>query len=48
MTKALIFDLDNCLAPAHEVGEALYAPAFDAIREANYDVLSEASLTERL
>jgi putative hydrolase of the HAD superfamily len=45
MIKALIFDLDNCLAPATEVGEALYAPAFDAIREANHGLLSAASLT---
>ena len=29
MTKALIFDLDNCLAPANEVGEELFEPAFD-------------------
>jgi putative hydrolase of the HAD superfamily len=32
---ALIFDLDNCLAAADEAGEALFAPAFDAIRAAN-------------
>jgi len=32
---AVIFDLDNCLAPADEVGKELYAPAFDAIRAAN-------------
>jgi hypothetical protein len=34
MTKALIFDLDNCLAPANAVGEELFEPAFDAIRTA--------------
>ena len=44
--KALIFDLDNCLAPANEVGEELFAPAFDAIRRANRGTLSEASLRE--
>jgi FMN phosphatase YigB (HAD superfamily) len=33
--KAIIFDLDNCLAPATAVGEDLYAPAFAAIRAAN-------------
>lgn len=33
--KAVIFDLDNCLAPATAVGEALYAPALTAIRSAN-------------
>lgn len=46
MTKALIFDLDNCLAPASEVGEELFAPAFDAIRRANHGTLSEQSLEE--
>jgi FMN phosphatase YigB (HAD superfamily) len=33
--RALIFDLDNCLAPAREVGKDLYEPAFEAIRRAN-------------
>jgi hypothetical protein len=32
MTKAIIFDLDSCLAAADEVGEPLFAPAFAAIR----------------
>ncbi len=44
--KALIFDLDNCLAPANEIGEELFAPAFDAIRRANRGTLSESSLQE--
>ena len=35
MIKALLFDLDSCLAPANEPGENLYAPAFQAIRSAN-------------
>ena len=35
MTKAIIFDLDSCLAAADEVGEQLFAPAFAAIRAAN-------------
>ena len=35
MTRAVIFDLDSCLAAADEVGESLFAPAFDAIRRAN-------------
>ena len=30
MTKAIIFDLDSCLAAADEVGEQLFAPAFAA------------------
>jgi FMN phosphatase YigB (HAD superfamily) len=47
MTRALIFDLDNCLAAAKEVGEELYQPAFDAIRRASRgtvpdDVLAQA------
>jgi hypothetical protein len=46
MTKAIVFDLDNCLAPANEVGEELFAPAFDAIRRANRGALSEQSLRE--
>jgi FMN phosphatase YigB (HAD superfamily) len=44
MIRAWIFDLDNCLAPADEAGEALYAPAFQAIRQANRGRLSEAVL----
>jgi hypothetical protein len=32
MTKAIIFDLDSCLAAADEVGQNLFAPAFAAIR----------------
>jgi putative hydrolase of the HAD superfamily len=35
MIKALIFDLDSCLAAANEVGDALFEPAFQAIRAAN-------------
>lgn len=36
MIRALIFDLDNCLAAAKEVGTELFEPAFAAIRRANY------------
>ena len=46
MIKALIFDLDNCLAPATEVGQALYAPAFDAIDEP--DRLGKKGLFEKI
>ncbi|MGO8928093.1 MAG: HAD family hydrolase [Limisphaerales bacterium] len=35
MTKAIIFDLDNCLSAADEPGQQLLAPAFDAIARAN-------------
>ena len=43
--RAVVFDLDNCLAAADEAGEALFAPAFDAIRTANRGRLSEAALS---
>lgn len=46
MIKALIFDLDNCLAAANEVGEQLFEPAFDAIRKANGGTLSDESLNQ--
>jgi FMN phosphatase YigB (HAD superfamily) len=36
---AIIFDLDNCLAPADEVGPALLEPMFTAIRHANHGTL---------
>jgi FMN phosphatase YigB (HAD superfamily) len=35
MTNAIIFDLDSCLSPADEPGQQLFAPAFDAIANAN-------------
>ena len=44
MIKALIFDLDSCLAAADEVGESLFTPAFDAIRRANNGTVSESRL----
>jgi FMN phosphatase YigB (HAD superfamily) len=46
MKKAIIFDLDNCLAPATEVGEGLYDPAFDAIRRVNQGTLSQECLQQ--
>lgn len=42
--RAVIFDLDNCLAPADEPGEALFAPAFAAMRAANRGHLPEETL----
>lgn len=33
--QAVIFDFDNCLCDSREPGEALFAPAFDAIARAN-------------
>jgi FMN phosphatase YigB (HAD superfamily) len=48
MTRALIFDLDNCLAAANEVGEQLFEPAFGAIRRANRATLSDEALNHAL
>jgi FMN phosphatase YigB (HAD superfamily) len=42
--QAIIFDLDNCLVPGDAIGSAAYQPAFDAIRSANNDTLSDAAL----
>jgi FMN phosphatase YigB (HAD superfamily) len=46
MTKAIIFDLDSCLAAANEVGDQLFAPAFAAIRAANRGTVTESALRE--
>ena len=45
MINAMIFDLDSCLAAANEVGDQLFAPAFQAIRNANQGAVSEAALS---
>lgn len=45
MIKALILDLDSCLAAADEVGASLFAPAFQAIRAANQGDVPEDRLT---
>ena len=42
--KAIIFDLDNCLSAADEVGQELYEPAFEAIRQANRGTLTDEAL----
>ena len=42
--KAAVFDLDNCLAAADEAGDALFAPALDAIRAANHGHLPDDAL----
>ena len=44
MINALIFDLDNCLAAAREVGEELYHPAFEAIGQANRGAVAPEAL----
>jgi FMN phosphatase YigB (HAD superfamily) len=46
MIKALIFDLDNCLAAANEVGEEVFEPAFEAMRNANRGTLTAEQLAE--
>ena len=46
MIKALIFDLDNCLAAANEVGEELFEPAFEAMRNSNRGTLTPKQLAE--
>src|SRR5690348_3052716 len=48
MIKAVIFDLDSCLAAANEVGEALFADAFAAIRSANKGHLAAEQLEAAL
>jgi putative hydrolase of the HAD superfamily len=42
--SAVIFDLDNCLAPADELGRELLELMFAAIRRANQGRVSEAAL----
>jgi len=46
--KAIIFDLDSCLAAANEVGEKLFAHAFEAIRSANQGHIPEDCLNAAL
>jgi putative hydrolase of the HAD superfamily len=48
MIKAIIFDLDSCLAAADEVGETLFAHAFQAIRSANVGHISDECLNAAL
>ena len=43
--RAIIFDLDNCLASAGEIGQEVCAPAFAAIRKANCGTLSDERLS---
>ena len=48
MVRAIIFDLDNCLSAADEVGRDLIEPAFHAIRQANRGALSDEALERAL
>jgi len=42
----LILDLDNCLAAANEVGEGVFKPAFEAMRNANRGTLTDEQLAK--
>jgi putative hydrolase of the HAD superfamily len=42
--RAIIFDLDNCLAAANEVGEQLLEPVFAAVRAVNAGALTSDAL----
>jgi putative hydrolase of the HAD superfamily len=42
--RAILFDLDNCLAAADEPGEQLLEPVFAAVRAANDGALTDAEL----
>jgi putative hydrolase of the HAD superfamily len=42
--RAVIFDLDNCLADAREVGNELFEEGFQAIRDSNTGWLAETAL----
>jgi putative hydrolase of the HAD superfamily len=46
MTKAIIFDLDNCLSAADEPGQQLFAPAFAAITRASQGTHVEGVLPQ--
>lgn len=43
---AVIFDLDNCLAPAEQIGVDLFRPAFDAIAAANDGSVSAEAMQQ--
>lgn len=44
MIRAIVFDLDKCLAPPEEIGRAFFEPPIDAIRRANEGTLSDEAL----
>ncbi|RYD75731.1 MAG: HAD family hydrolase, partial [Verrucomicrobiaceae bacterium] len=46
MIRAIIFDLDNCLSAADEVGEELLQPVFAAIRNTNQGRIPEEQLAQ--
>jgi FMN phosphatase YigB (HAD superfamily) len=44
LVRAIIFDLDNCLAAADEVGVQLFEPVFAAVSDANDGALTSSEL----
>lgn len=46
--RAIVFDLDLCLAPPDEAGKEAFAPALDAVRRANRGVLRPDALETAL
>lgn len=46
MDRSIIFDLDNCLYAADEIGYRFHEPVFTAIRRANDGALADAALSE--
>jgi len=46
LKQAILFDLDNCLAPADQAGPHLLQPVFDAIQRANAGTLPPARLAQ--
>lgn len=42
--RAIIFDLGNCISAADSMGQQLFTPVFDAIRQRNEDRFSEQAL----
>ena len=46
MIKAILFDLDNCLSAADEVGPELLEPVFAAVRNANDGAATSETLRE--
>ena len=41
MIRAIVFDLDKCLAPPEEIGRSFFEPPIEAIRSANRGTLSD-------
>ena len=46
MIEAILFDLDNCLSAADEVGPELLEPVFEAVRNANAGTVTRETLSE--